>query len=591
MYCGEWGNISSMKISEFSKYLSRLEIATKRLEITDILAEFLKKSSSSEVGKALYLMLGILAPSYTGLVFNLAERMMIRIVAKAYNQSEEGVKEEYKKSGDLGKVAEKLAREEKTRAKGVSSVGEVYDALLKVANEEGKDSQERKINGMAKIMRSLDPLSARYVARIPVGKLRLGFSEKTVIDALSIMEVGDKSLKGDLERSFNIYPDIGKLAQDIKVKGVKRALSSISPHVEVPVAPMLAARLKSPEDMIAKMGLVSVEPKYDGLRIFIHYRKAGYPKKGTPEYIRIYTRNMNFIENGVFPELANVGKYIKANEAILDTEAVGMDPKRSRLVDFQTTMQRRRKHEVTKAAEDIPLQFQVFDILLKDGESLLAKPYTERRKVLDKTVVSGKLLRVDEHTLTKDPDEIRKLHKHFLDKGLEGIIVKKADSHYVSGRTGWRWVKMKEVESARGKLADTVDAVVMGYTRGRGKRAEFGIGQFLAGVLDGDMIKTVTKVGTGLTDEQFRELNTRLSKIKVQDMPKVYSVHKDLYPDYWVNPQVVVELAADEITKSPKHTAGFALRFPRLISFRDDKGVPDATTISEIKKLFTIQKS
>jgi DNA ligase-1 len=148
---------------------------------------------------------------------------------------------------------------------------------------------------------------------------------------------------------------------------------------------------------------------------------------------------------------------------------------------------------------------------------------------------------------------------------------------------------MKEKESAKARLADTIDCVVLGYTRGRGRRAEFGIGQFLAGVSAGSKIKTITKVGTGLTDDQFRELKKRLGKFETKEKPKGYEVPKNLEPDYWVEPRLVVELAADEITKSPKHTSGYALRFPRLIKFRDDKSAKSATTVSEVKKLFKIQ--
>ena len=130
----------------------------------------------------------------------------------------------------------------------------------------------------------------------------------------------------------------------------------------------------------------------------------------------------------------------------------------------------------------------------------------------------------------------------------------------------------------------------MGYTQGRGKRASFGIGQFLAGVRSNDKILTITKVGTGLTDEQFKELNNRLKNLVTHEKPKEYEVHKDLTPDFWVKPEVVVELAADELTKSPKHTAGLALRFPRLVKFRDDKSVNQATTLVEIKKLYKLQR-
>jgi DNA ligase-1 len=195
---------------------------------------------------------------------------------------------------------------------------------------------------------------------------------------------------------------------------------------------------------------------------------------------------------------------------------------------------------------------------------------------------------VDEKLITSDPEKIRKKHADYLKAGLEGVIVKKNSSTYVPGRTGWRWVKMKEVESAHARLSDTVDCIIMGYTQGRGKRASFGIGQFLAGVSDGESFRSITKVGTGLSDAQFRELAKRLKKIQVKDKPKEYEVTKELSPDFWVSPEVVVELAADEITVSPpnKHTAGYALRFPRLIKFRDDKSAGQVTTLKELKEMF-----
>jgi DNA ligase-1 len=429
---------------------------------------------------------------------------------------------------------------------------------------------------MTDILTRVGPLSARFIARIPVGRLRLGFSEKTVIDALS---KGDKRVEIEVEGAYNIRPDIGYVAKLVKEGNLKAA----KPVVGVPVVPMLAQRLNSTTEMIKKMGEVSVEPKFDGLRIFIHYRKKD-------NFLRIFTRNMNAIPLETFPELREVGKYIKAEEVILDTEAIGVDPKREMFLDFQKTIQRRRKHDVEKTAGEIPLQFQVFDMLLIDGQSLIAQPYIRRREELKKVVVNGSLLRIDENTVTGDPEVIKRLHEKYLKMGLEGVVVKKANGFYVSGRTGWNWVKMKEEEGREGRLADTVDCVIMGYTAGKGKRVGFGMGQFLAGIRDGDSYKTVTKVGTGLTDEQFKELKTRLKKIEVKEKPKEYDVNKDLHPDFWVEPKVLIELAADEITVSPKHTAGLALRFPRLIRFRDDKGPKDATTVNELRNLFEMQK-
>lgn len=553
-----------MKFSELALYLEKLEKTSSRLEITRILKELFEKTPAPDIEKVTYLSLGILAPNYLGVILALAEKMMERVLALAFDKDIEDIKSLYKKSGDLGNVAESLSKVSSSQI----TVAEIYDTLFSIAKDTGEGSQERKVAKMSELLKKLDSLSVRFVARIPVGRLRLGFSEKTVLDAV-----------GAPESVYNIHPDIGYIARLAKEK----RLSAAAPKLGVPIVPMLAARLNSPSEMIKKMGEVSVEPKFDGLRIFIHYKK--------PDFIKVFTRNMNSIDIGVFPELKAVNKYIKADDVILDTEAIGIDPKREMFLDFQKTMQRRRKHEVEQSAQNIPLQFQVFDLLLINGKSMIREPYIKRREELKKIIVNDSLLRVDENTVTTDPKVIAEMHAKYLKMGLEGVVVKKTSAGYVSGRTGWNWVKMKEVEGARGKLSDTVDCVIMGYTTGKGKRVEFGVGQFLAGIRDGDTYKTVTKVGTGLTDDQFRELNIRLKKIISKEKPKEYEAHRDLTPDFWVGPEVLVELAADEITVSPKHTAGYALRFPRLVKFRDDKLPDQATTLNELKDLFKLQKS
>jgi DNA ligase-1 len=563
-----------MLFKEFAVYLSRLEKTSSRLEISAILTELFKKTGPEEIRFATYLSLGTMAPNYEGVLLNVAEKMMLRIISRAYETDESEVKNLYKKYGDIGNVAENLAPE---AGSGNLTVNDVYGALREVAGDAGEGSQEKKIEKISVLMKKLDRLSSRFVARIPVGRLRLGFSEKTIIDALSKIDSLDPS---DIETAYNIRPDIGYIAEIAKKGEIKNA----KPRIGVPVVPMLAQRLNSTSEMVKKMGQVAVEPKFDGLRIFIHYRKKD-------NFLKIFTRNMNAIDIDTFPELTHLEKHINAGEIILDTEAIGVDPKREMFLDFQKTIQRRRKHGVAESANLIPLQFQVFDILYIDGKSLIHEPYGVRRAELTKAVNSGSLFRVDESTITDDPNLIRELHQKYLKMGLEGIIAKRADGKYVSGRTGWNWVKMKEEEGKRGKLSDTLDCVIMGYTSGKGKRVDFGVGQFLAGVRQGDTFKTITKVGTGLTDIQFRELNSRLKNLISKEKPKEYEAHKDLTPDFWVLPNVIVELAADEITVSPKHTAGYALRFPRLIKFRDDKSPKDATTVEEVKNMVKLQKA
>jgi len=562
-----------MKFGEFAIYLEKLEKTSSRLEITSILTDLFKKTGKDEIQKTVYLSLGVLAPNYEGVLLNLAEKMVIRAIAGAFGKDIQAVTKLYKEKGDVGNVAQELSKSKNSEL----TVLEVYEKLLSIAKDNGEGSQDRKIEKMADLLKNLDSLSARFVARIPVGKLRLGFSEKTAIDALA---GHDKKIQKEIEEAYNIRPDIGYVAKLVKEGNIKAA----KPEIGVPVVPMLAQRLNSTTEMIEKMGEVSVEPKFDGLRIFIHFRRKN-------NFIRIFTRNMNAIPLATFPELLGVGRSIKADEVILDSEAIGVDPKREMFLDFQKTIQRRRKHDIAKSSSEVPLQFQIFDILLADGKSMINEPYLKRRAELEKVVVNGNILRVDENTVTKDPEVIKKMHQKYLKMGLEGVVVKKANGFYVSGRTGWNWVKMKEVEGQSGRLSDTVDCVVMGYSVGKGKRSGFGVGQFLVGIKDGDTFKTVTKVGTGLTDAQFKELNTRLKKLGAPEKPKEYEVHKDLTPDYWVVPSLVVELAADEITKSPKHTAGLALRFPRLINFRDDKSANQATTAKELRDLFKLQKS
>lgn len=572
-----------MKFSEFAEYLERLEKVSSRIEITKILAELFERADKNEIEQVVNLSLGQLAPSFESEVFNVAEKLVIQAVAKAYGEQPLEVVKLYKQKGDLGDVVFGLGRE----SSGGMSVSEVFDDLLKIAKDEGEGSVERKVEALANLLSSVDRLSAKFIARIPIGKLRLGFSDKTILDALSWMEAGDKSKKSQLNGFYQVVPDVAKLAGRVKNLGVDKATAKILPVVGIPVLPMLAQRLTSATQMIEKMGKVGVEPKFDGLRIQIHLGKS---------VIRAFTRNLNEV-SWMFPELKKLFEFTDSKELILDSEAVGVNVEMKTMANFQTTMTRRRKHDIENLSAKVPIKFYIFDILFADGTNIMDLTYEKRREILGKLFKKNDLFIVDDYIVTTDPGEIEKYVNLKIKQGLEGIMVKKYDSAYVPGRLGWRWVKMKQESGANSKLADTVDCIVMGYSGGRGKRAGFGVGQFLVGVVDfasgghDFVVKTVTKVGTGLTDEQFKELKKRLTALETLQKPKEYEVHKNLTPDYWVIPKLVVEVSADEITKSPTHTAGLALRFPRLVNFRDDKSPSQATTISEVKKLFNLQKS
>lgn len=606
-----------MTFRTLSRHLHQIEQTPSRILMTKLLATLLKKATAHEIDRLCYLSLGRLVPLYQSLEFNLAEKMVMRAMAGAYGVDLSKVLAAYKKVGDLGVVGEdfRIKNSEDRRQKHLS-VLEVYSALRAIAEDSGEGSQERKVQGLARLLIQLDSLSVRYVVRIVLGKLRLGFSDKTLLDALSWMESGTKDGRTELALAYQVMPDIGRLARLAKQYGVARVADKAEVTLGVPVMPALAQRLKSPKDMITKMGRVLAEAKFDGTRVQIHYRRqkaahstgsTGSPQAGSGRgdrrqngewTVKSFTRNLEE-SSAMFPEIQQVGEQIVAESVILDSEAMGYNPKTGKLLPFQQTMTRKRKYDVDLFLHTVPLTFFVFDILYKDGKSLLSVPLLKRRKILAATVKPGKILQLSDFIVTDDATELSIYHEGRLTEGFEGAMVKKIEAPYTPGRTGWSWVKFKEAEEAAGKLADTIDCVVMGLYRGRGKRAAFGVGAFLVGIVanekvqssklkvqsNGDSILTIAKIGTGLSDEQWRELAERIKKYESRIMNKTYVVHKNLIPDVWVDPGIVVEIAADEITKSPVHSAGVALRFPRLVRFRDDKSPEQATALSEVKQL------
>lgn len=568
-----------MKFKELSEYLDKLEKTASRNEITEILSQLFKKIDATEIQEAVYLLLGQLAPNYRGVVLNVAEKMMYRAVAKAYGKETSEIARLFKQKGDLGNVSEELNKNKESSL----SITDVYKKLMDISESGGEGSQEDKVGKMADLLKSLDSLSSRFVARIPVGKLRLGFSDMTILDALSFMIKGDKSARKEIETAYNVMVDPGKIAKHVKENGLK-GLDKINPEPGTPIRPSLPERLPSAEKILEKVGkTVAVEPKYDGFRSQVHIFKENGKKK-----IMLFSRNLENTTE-MFPDVADAVSKINIDSAILDGEAIGYDPKTDRFLPFQETISRKRKHGIKEASKSLPLKLFVFDILYKNGKSLLNLPFSERRKILVSTL-PAKLhgVEVTRQEIVGDPDKIRDLIKQFLGEGLEGAVIKKIDSVYKTGARGYHWVKYKKTTEAG--VADTIDCLVMGVNKGKGKRAGFGVGAFLVGVKDGEKFKTVSKIGTGLSDTQWRELDKRAKDLETKDKPKNFEVSKNLEPDMWTKASLVVEILADEITKSPTHSAGLALRFPRLIKFRDDKDPRDTTTLKELTHLFEMQK-
>jgi DNA ligase-1 len=316
----------------------------------------------------------------------------------------------------------------------------------------------------------------------------------------------------------------------------------------------------------------------------------------------------------MYPDIvAGIQKEIHAKDAILEGEAIGFDPQSESFLPFQETVQRKRKYGIDEKAKEIPLKLFAFELLYADGKSFIDSPFTERRKKLEQVVKNkGELVDdtviVAHNEISDDPKRIELIFEENITKGLEGIIAKKLDGTYQPGARGWNWIKFKRSYSS--KIEDTIDCLVMGYDYGKGKRASFGIGAFLVGVYDQkeDRYLTVAKIGTGLKDNDWISLKEKAEKITIKKLPVQYEVDKLMDCDVWVSPEVVVEIKADEITRSPVHTAGrvmkatksgnamevevagFALRFPRLVRFREDKTPEEVTTVKEVNEMFKAQK-
>jgi DNA ligase-1 len=576
-----------MKFIEVAQSFNEIEPIAARLEITRLLAELFKKASPHEAEIIASLSLGQLHPPHIGTQFNIAEKNLLKAVAEFLHIPEEIIKKEMKQVGDIGLVLSNHTWQHDADL----SVEAVYQALCTLEEISGTGSQEEKTNILINLLQHLDPLSAKFVARMIIGKLRLGFSDMTIIDALSWMEHGDKSLRTQLENAYNMCADIGLIAQTIKKGGIN-AIGHMNIKLGIPIIPAAAERLPTAQAIFEKLGPCIAEPKLDGFRLQIHLDKTT-----SKPVVHFFSRNLQDM-SAMFPDLTKEILKLNVENIICEGEAIGYDPDTGNFLPFQETVKRKRKHGVEEAAEEFPLQLFLFDLLYLNNKSYLDVPYNQRHDTLTKIVkdISSQHLFVIEHKQIHNAQELENYFYSEVAHGLEGLVVKRPDAIYQPGKRNFNWIKLKRQEE--GHLEDTIDCVILGYYAGKGKRSHFGIGAFLVGVYNktADMFQTVAKIGTGMTDDEWRDVKKKCDAIAVAEKPKNIECAKELTPDVWVTPQIVCRVRADEITLSPLHTAGktekqlgYALRFPRFMDYRTDKSAEEASTDYEIKRLYEDQ--
>jgi DNA ligase-1 len=565
-----------------------LEASTGRLALIDRLAGLLAQTPTDLLPTVCYLCQGMIAPEFAGVDLGVAEKLASRAVATATGAEAERVRATVRQTGDLGQAAEQLMAEAADGRPPTLEVAVVVETLHQIAAAEGQGSQGRKLELLVGLLTQATPLEARYLLRLVTGTLRLGVGTPTILDALAQVHTGSRKDRPVLERAYNICCDLGLVATTL-VEGGLEAVEAMPVRPGNPVRAMLAQRLSSATEILAKLGGgCAAEYKYDGVRVQVHRTADGQ--------IELYTRRLERISTQ-FPDMVELLKTgIKPREAILEGELVAFDPASGDLRPFQDVMFRRRKYGITEAVRDVPVSLFCFELLYADGEDLTRLGYPERRARLAEAIIGSERLRLATAIQASDEAGLEAAFEQAVTDGCEGLLCKSTSptAGYQAGARGWLWIKLKR--DYRTELSDTVDLVVVGALYGRGRRRGI-YGALLLAAYDpaADLFRTTTKCGTGFSDAELAALPDRLAPL-IREQPPARVDPGRAEADVWFEPALVVEILSAELTLSPRYSAawgtlkddsGLALRFPRFTGrWRDDKAPEDATTTDELVSMF-----
>ncbi len=579
-----------MLYSELADTFDRLEATGSRLEMTDILADFIRGVDRSELRNIIYLSQGKLHPDFIAKELGMADKLVLKAISFTSGAPESKAEELWIKTGDPGEVAEKLISKKKqmTLFAEELTVDRVFKGLTAIQDAEGKDSQDKKMKLLANMLHDSGPIEARYLCRIVTGRMRVGAGDMTILDALALA-FATKEDRPVIERAFNVTCDIGYVAETIAEGGME-AINKIGVSIENPIKVMLAERLPSVAEVVAKMGgSCAMEYKYDGIRVQAHVGK---------DSVKLYSRRWEDLTTN-FPDIAEALRArCKAGEVIIEGECVAVDPETGFMLPFQAVTHRRKKHGMDEAVKEISVRIFMFDILYRDGEDMTNRPYLERRSELESTFDIGDKVQMTTMRLVNSSEEGEEFFANAIAARCEGIMAKSTsqDSIYRAGSRGFLWIKYKK--DYQQALTDSFDLAVVGAFYGMGKRAgKYGALLMAAFNSDSGKFETVCKLGTGFDDAFLDSMPEMLNSGLSDKKPK--TVEAEMVPDVWFQPSVVLEVVAAEITLSPIHTAardvlkegsGLGIRFPRFTGrVRDDKSPEQCTTVGEIIEMFEMQ--
>ena len=546
--------------------------------MTSILAGFLRTADKSELRSIVYLSQGKLHPDFVPGVLGMADRLVMKAIAKASGNPEDKVEKLTVETGDLGQVAETLISKKKQMAlfSEELTVARVVKGLATIEGAEGKDSQDIKQKTLAGLLHDSNPVEARYLCRTVTGRMRVGAADMTI-------------LRPAIERAFNVTCDIGLVAETIANGGMD-AVRAIGVKVGSPVKVMLAERLPSIAEVVEKMGgRCAMEYKYDGIRVQAHIGK---------DSVRLYSRRLEDLTSN-FPDIAeSLRARCRHGEAIIEGECVAIDPETGFMLPFQNVTHRRKKHGMDEAVKEVPVRIFMFDMLFADGEDWTSRPYLERREALESGFEIGDNVQMTTMRIVESPEDGEDFFSNAIGARCEGIMAKSIapDSVYRAGSRGFLWIKYKK--DYQQALTDSFDLTVVGAFYGMGKRAGR-YGALLMAAYDNETgtVPTVCKLGTGFDDAFLDYMPTLLDGTLSETKPG--SVDAEMIPDVWFEPSVVLEVVAAEITLSPIHTAakdvlkegaGLGIRFPRFTGrVRDDKTPEQCTTVTEIVEMYGMQ--
>ena len=551
-----------MKYQELVDVYSALEATTKRLEKTDIIAEYLKKLDEDTIGKVGLLLLGGVFPAWSSEEIGIGAKLVERAVAEAVGTTQAKVEDAVRDEGDIGLACIKLysKKSQMTFFSQPLTINFVFDSLQKLSKISGSRSTNRKISIILELLSQASATEAKYLTRTITEELRIGVGDGIVRDAIAQAFDIDKKV---VERAQMLTNDFSVVARTALLEGAS-GLSRLNLTPGTPVKPMLAQLSPPVAEIIPEMGTAICETKYDGIRLQVH--------RNCNE-IRIFTRRLENITHAL-PEIVELfDEYLPHDDYIVEGEVIAT--RDGKPLPFQNILHRvRRKYNVEEAMENVPLKLYLFDVLYYK-EPMIDEPLMTRRETLENIVDTS----VDEMNLSTmivgtpdNIDEIEELFNSSIAAHHEGIMIKDASEPYIPGIRGKKMLKYKAEP-------ETLDMIIVGGTYGIGKRGDF-VGSYLVALRDeNDEFKTVAYAATGLDDATLEYLTGKMKEIEITTKGR----------EIVVEPKIVLEIAFSEIVESPEYETGYSLRFPVVKNIRKDKGPMDVDTVERLLSMYKAQ--